>query len=177
MGVNNIGNQAEISLSLDISLGPAGSKGGFASTFFLEKYLSQVFLVSFLKNNFDENIFSTIFLAQLILKIFLVKIFLAQFFLKIFFGENIFSKNIFGEKFFGINIFLGKGLHYPSHAHALLYPPPTYNSHPCYLKLRGGGRNKRTHGPDGAMVVPFIYIDYYVSRCQHTDNRDTERCL
>ena len=115
--------------------------------------------MSFLKNNFDENIFSTIFLAQLILKIFLVKIFLAQFFLKIFFGENIFSKNIFGEKFFGINIFLGKGLHYPSHAHALLYPPPTYNSHPCYLKLRGGGRNKRTHGPDGAMVVPFIYID------------------
>ena len=30
-------------------------------------------------------------------------------------------------------------------------------------KLRGGGRNEtnegRTHGPDRAMVVPFIYID------------------
>ena len=114
--------------------------------------------MSFLKNNFDENIFSTIFLAQLILKIFLVKIFLAQFFLKIFFGENIFSKNIFGEKFFGINIFLGKGLHYPSHAHALLYPPPTYNSHPCYLKLRGGDEtNELTDRTEHTMIVPFLY--------------------
>ena len=78
--------------------------------------------------------------------------------MKIFLAK-IFLTKIFLAKIFLTKIFLGKGLHFPSHAHALLYPPPTYNSHPCYLKLRGGGRNKRTHGPDGAMVVPFIYID------------------
>ena len=43
------------------------------------------------------------------------------------------------------------------------YPPPTYNSDPLLIPFIwswGGGRNKRTHGPDGAMIVPFIYTDF-----------------
>ena len=59
-------------------------------------------------------------------------------------------------------MFMGKGLHYPSHAHALL-STPYIQLPPLLFEVERGGRNKtnegRTHGLDGAMVVPFIYID------------------
>ena len=39
------------------------------------------------------------------------------------------------------------------------YPPPTYNSHPCYLKLRGGQTNEGLTDRTDAMIVPFIVLD------------------
>ena len=84
-----------------------------------------------------------IFLA----KIFLTKIFLAKIFFSYpsFFGENIFDKNIFG-KIFLMKIFLGKGLHFPSHAHALL-STPYIQLPPLLFEVEGGTKQtKRTHG-------------------------------
>ena len=41
------------------------------------------------------------------------------------------------------------------------YPPPTYNSHPCYLKLRGGQtKDELTDRTEHTMIVPFIVLDY-----------------
>ena len=67
------------------------------------------------------------------------------------------------KNIFGINIFLGKGLHFPSHAHvhALLstpyiqLPPPLTS----YLKLRGGTKDELMDWTEHTMIVPFIVLD------------------
>ena len=116
-----IQNQAEISLSLDISLGPAGSKGASPPPFFrnivVKSVFSEIFLVKilflkifmvkyFLGNIFDKTfffknnlyIFSEIFLTKTFLvKIFLMKIFLVKIFLTKIFFVNIFLALPFGH--------------------------------------------------------------------------------
>ena len=62
-------------------------------------------------------------------------------------------------------MFMGKELHYPT---PMLYcPPPTYNSHPCYLKLRGGTKRNETNeltDRTHARFVSFIVLDNAVMR-------------
>ena len=57
-------------------------------------------------------------------------------------------------------MFMGKELHYPT---PMLYcPPPTYNSHPCYLKLRGGTKRNETNeltDRTHPRFVSFIVLD------------------
>ena len=63
-------------------------------------------------------------------------------------------------------MFMGKELHYPT---PMLYcPPPTYNSHPCYLKLRGGTKRNETNeltDRTHPRFVSFIVLDGSDSRC------------
>ena len=90
----------------------------------------------FLKTIFGENILTKIFLAKM-------------------FGVNIFGKNIFSKNIFGINIFFSYPcpiwLPYKQH----LFSAP----HQWFLKLSVTNETKQTYGPDGAMFVPFIYLD------------------
>ena len=64
-------------------------------------------------------------------------------------------------------MFMGKELHYPT---PMLYcPPPTYNSHPCYLKLRGGTKRNETNeltDRTHPRFVSFIVLDYVICNCQ-----------
>ena len=92
----------------------------------------------FFVNYFCKNILTAIFQ----LKIFFVK--------KIyFFDKNIFAKNIFGK---------GTSLSIPCPCPII---HPLHTTPTPVIWSWGGGRNKRTHGLDGAMVVPFIYIDIH----------------
>ena len=137
---------------------PCGQQGGFAPTYFLEKYLVwqhffwKYFWWFFFWKIFLVNIF---FLKIFLATVFCSKNFLRKYFFEKYFWENIFLKNIFGknifdENIFGNNIFFGKGFDFPSLLSTpnIQLPPPLTS----YLKLRGGGTNEegRTYGPDGA---------------------------
>lgn len=100
------------------------------------------------------------------MKLFLAKIYLA----KIFFCENIFFKNIFGKNILGENIFdkniFCENIFDPSLLTAH-FPLPNIQPNPHLFFLSSSSvifdvecdTTKQTHGPDGAMFVPFIYID------------------
>ena len=92
-------NQAEISLSLDISLGPAGSKWASPPPFFWKNIWQKYFF---------ENIFVIFFRKIFLEKVFFRKYFWQQYFVQGHFRENIFLKNIFGENIFGSNILFKK---------------------------------------------------------------------
>ena len=73
-------------------------------------------------------------------------------------GKNIFVGNIFGENIFSKNIFTLPPMLIPCYPYLYTTPIPSY---PLF-EVEGGDKqtkDEQTHGPDGAMVVPFIVLD------------------
>ena len=133
---------------------PCGQHRGFAPT-----SLENVFGKCILK----KYIFG-IFLELFLVKLIFWKYFLLEYFERKICGENILKK-IFLKKYFWWKYFWQKKIFFLDWDLTFppmpCYPPPTNNSHPLLPLIWSwwGGQTKRTYGPDGAMVVPFIYID------------------
>ena len=83
-------------------------------------------------------------------------------FSKNIFPENIFPKNIFDKNIFSVNIF-GNNIFYDPSSIWLPYkqPLPLLSSSSVIFDVEcDTTKDKRTHGPDGAMFVPFIVLDF-----------------